>query len=302
MLLLAIGGGAVLGQRAQVQINSLGRTLTAISRGDLAARVPVTGTGGDLDVVSRQINDTLTQLQSLFENVNQSSADIAHDLKTPIGRLRQRLEALRDSAGTMADNRASIDNALTEIDKIVSTFDGLLNITQIEAGVSRDRFRPVEINGLVESIVEAYEVVAEDAGMTLVLNETATRSPLLIDGDRDLIGQLLANLVENAIRHCPKATKITLSTAADPAGGCLLTVADTGLGIPESEHDRVFRRLYRLEKSRTSTGSGLGLALVKAIADLHKAKISLADNRPGLKVEVHFPPAEQLSAVLAPAR
>jgi len=289
-VLLAIGAGVFLGQRAQGQIDRVAHTLTAIRRGDLTARVPVDGGGGDIDVVSRQINGTLNQLQGLFESVNQSSADIAHDLKTPIGRLRQRLEGLRDSGGGAIDGHLPvIDTAIAEIDSIVATFEALLNITQIEAGARKTRFRSVDLAAVVGSVMEAYEAVAEDAGMRLELLPGGLAHALVF-GDQDLLSQLLVNLIENAIRHCPQRTRIVVGLATT-ADGPVLSVADDGPGIPAIERDNVFRRLYRLEKSRTTPGSGLGLALVKAIVDLHDATIRLEDNYPGLRVSMTFPPA-----------
>ena len=288
-VLLAIGAGVLLGQRAQRQIDRLGHTLTAIRRGDLTARVPLAnGGGGDIDVVSHQINGTLDQLQSLFQSVNQSSADIAHDLKTPIGRLRQRLEGLRQNSGTITQNLPVIDGAIAEIDGIVDTFEALLNITQLEAGARRSRFKTVDLAAVVDSVREAYEAVAEDAGMRLIM-QPASVDHALVFGDLDLLSQLLVNLIENAIRHCPGGIMIEIGVGRNVAGA-VLTVADNGPGIPEDERDKVFRRLYRLEKSRTTPGSGLGLALVKAIADVHGAQIELADNHPGVVATVSFPP------------
>jgi len=286
-VVLAIGAGVFLGQRAQLQIDRVGHTLTAIRRGDLTARVPITGHGGDIDVVSRQINGTLDQLQGLFESVNQSSSDIAHDLKTPIGRLRQRLEGLRGGGGTIESNLPVIDTAIAEIDGIVGTFEALLNITQIEAGARKIRFKTVDLAALVARVLEAYEAVAEDNAMTLEGPANAS-GPTPILGDSDLLSQLLVNLIENAIRHCPSGTHIRIGLEHGRVGP-VLSVSDNGPGIPESERENVFRRLYRLEKSRTTPGSGLGLAMVKAIAELHDASISLDDNHPGLRIAVTFP-------------
>ena len=285
-VLLAIGAGVILGQRAQRQIDRVGRTFTRIKRGDLKARVPLRRGRGDMDTVSRQINDTLDQLERLFQSVNQSAANIAHDLKTPIGRLKQRLETLRASPGTMADNQPLVDTAIGEVDKIVGTFEALLNITQLEAGARKARFTAVNLATVVANVVEAYDAVAEDAGMTLLHRAAIGRAPLL-HGDADLLSQLIVNLIENAIRHCPPGTCIAVAVSERPAGP-VLTVSDNGPGIPAGEHENVFKRLYRLEKSRTTPGSGLGLALVKAIADVHEAQIEMADNKPGVKVEVAF--------------
>lgn len=286
-LLLATAAGAFLGHRAQRRIDDVAHTLTAIRGGELSARVPIAGWGGDIDVVSAQINEALDRLQHLFVSVNQSSADIAHDLKTPIGRLRQRLEALRDDPVGGEAVRVRIEAAIEEIDGIVDTFEGLLNITQIEAGARKSRFKSVLLSDVAAGMVEAYQAVAEDASMTLDC-ELAPATSTAIKGDWDLLCRLLANLIENSIRHCPPGTRIKVKVVASVAG-LDLVVSDSGPGIPADERDKVFRRLYRLEKSRTTPGSGLGLALVRAICDLHDARIDLADNQPGLLVRVCFP-------------
>ena len=250
----------------------------------------MTGTRDDLDHVASQINRTLDQLQRLIQSVNETSSDIAHDLKHPMGRLRQRLEVARANAQSVGEFREVMCGALGEIDTIVDTFEALLRITQIEAGAGRRRFAPIDLKALLGNVADIYGPVIEDEGLTLDC-KLEPEQPVMVQGDRELLTQLFANIIENSIRHCPKGTcvSIRLLTAGEKV---IARLCDTGPGIPEGERDKVFQRLYRLEKSRSRPGSGLGLSLVAAIADLHSARIELGDNRPGLCVTIAFPMIE----------
>jgi signal transduction histidine kinase len=279
--------GAHLARRAQRKIDALGTTLEGVASGKIGLRVPIEEPNDDLDHVALRINHTLDQLQTLIQNVNQTSSDIAHDLKHPIGRLRQKLDGARVNAGSVVEFREVIREALAEIDIIVETFEALLRITQIEAGAGRSRFSPLDLNGLLCHVADVYSAVIEDGGdrfETEIFPETSA----MIFGDRELLIQLFANLIENAICHTPKGTLISLRLRVE---GDIVTarLADTGPGIPEHEREKVFQRLYRLEKSRSTPGNGLGLSLVAAVAQLHGAKVELSGNDPGLCVAVSFP-------------
>jgi len=285
-VLLAIGSAVLLARRAQQKIDVFATTLSKVSRGAIGERVPVTASQDDLDHVATQINATLAHLQKLIENVNQASSDIAHDLKKPIGRLRRRLELALRSADD-GEVRAQVGEALGDLDSIVETFEALLRITQLEAGARRSRFSSVDLALLLADIADVYEPVVEEEGGRLV-NAVTTSGGARITGDRELLTQLFANLIENSIRHSPRGTHIDvgLETRGERY---VAIIADTGPGIPAHERENVFRRLYRLERERSTPGSGLGLSLVAAIADLHGAKVGLSDNSPGLRVEVSFP-------------
>lgn len=287
--LLAAGSAFYLARRARQKIDLFATALSKVSRGEIAERVPLSGSQDDLDHVAAQINGALAHLQKLIENVNQASSDIAHDLKKPIGRLRRRLEEALGSSESEAAIRPRVEAAIGELDSIVETFEALLRITQIEAGARRSRFCPVDLAGVLADIAEIYEPVAEEAQDSL-RSRVAAVGPAVVVGDRELLTQLFANLIENAIRHSPPATRITLALEPREAR-YVAVVADTGPGIPEHEHENVFRRLYRLERERSTPGSGLGLSLVAAIAELHRARVVLSDNAPGLRVEVSFPRA-----------
>lgn len=280
--------GAHLALRAQRKIDALSTTLTAVADGAIARRIPVSGSrSDDLEHVAIQINQTLDQLQRLIQNVNQTSSDIAHDLKHPIGRLRQKLDAAIANTHSVCELKNVMSGALKEIDVIIETFQALLRITQIEAGMGRNRFVPLDMKDLLSDIVDVYGAVIEEEGHRFdAAIDIADHA--MIKGDRGLLMQLFANLIENAIRHCPPETLISLSLSVDD-DWVFVRLCDTGPGIPEAERQRVFQRLYRLEKSRSRSGSGLGLSLVAATVQLHDAKIELGDNRPGLIATIRFP-------------
>lgn len=284
---LVFGAGMLLARRTQVRIDAIGSTLSAVSSGQLHQRILLTGTDDDLDAVAAQINRMLSQLEKLIENVNQSSTDIAHDLKRPLTRLRQRIETALEAKLGSENLSTSLQQSLEDIDGIVGTFDALLNISQLQAGDRRSRFTDVDVARVVRELIEAYEAVIQDTGYSLN-RVSITRDEALISGDTDLLTQLFANLIENVLQHTPQGTAIDVSLTAN-GNEIVATVADNGPGIPEAERENVLRRFYRLERARSGPGHGLGLNLVAAIADLHGAKIELGDNTPGLRVIIQFP-------------
>ena len=287
IVILACGGGALLAARAQKRLDGIERAMADVSAGNLARRIPLEGNGDDIDVVTAHMNRALDRLSALVEGMRQVSADIAHDLKMPLNRLRMTIEQAMQQSGRGGDIQAFLLDAREESDRINATFEALLRISQIEAGARKARFRPLDLEDIMSSVAEIYGSVAEDNGQSLAF-ATRPPSPCMVNGDRELLTQLFVNLVENAINHCPPMTSITLALQAGD-GSFTATVADDGHGIPEEERELVFRRLYRLDKSRTTPGSGLGLSLVKAIADLHAARITLEDRHPGLGIIISFP-------------
>ncbi len=288
-MLLAIGSAIYLARRAQQKIDVFSTTLAKVSRGQIGERVPVTESHDDLDNVATQINATLAHLQKLIESVNQASSDIAHDLKKPIGRLRRRLELALRGADDANAFRAQVQESLGELDSIVETFEALLRITQLEAGARRARFCSLDLKTVLADVADIYEPVVEEVGSNL-MSRVGVSSSAQITGDRELLTQLFANLIENAVRHTRSGTRIDVGLETR-GQRYVAIIADNGPGIPEHEHENVFRRLYRLERERSTPGSGLGLSLVSAIAELHGATVELSDNGPGLRVEVSFPHA-----------
>jgi signal transduction histidine kinase len=285
VLVLGIGGGLLLSAAFLRRVDMITRTADAIIGGDLSRRVERTGSGDDFDHLSATLNAMLDRIAGLMENLRQVSNDIAHDLRTPLTRLRQDLEETQKRDLTAADLKRVIESAVGEADVLLETFSALLRIAQIEAGTRRSAFRPVDLSDVVRTVADAYAPAVEESGRAL---KSEIADGVQVNGDRGLLSQLFVNLVENALHHTPPGTVITLRLVRAPAG-VVVEVADIGAGIPPDERAKVFRRFYRLERSRTNPGSGLGLSMVAAIVDLHHAAIELLDNKPGLRVVIRFP-------------
>lgn len=289
--IIAVAAGAILANAVQSRMQAIAATMAKVGRGDLAARIPQRRNGDDVDLLAGQVNTALERLSTLVEGMRQVSVDIAHDLKTPLNRLAIVVETAQELAAKGKDNSDELGEAQQEIGHINATFEALLRIAQLESGSRRERFEPVPLMQVLEVLAEAYADVAEESGQSLSLVNVSSSDGVIV-GDRDLLTQLFANLIENAIRHAGVGSRVVL-TIDRRDDLVVIGVGDDGPGIPEAERDKVFRRLYRLGKSRTTPGSGLGLSLVKAIADLHGATITLGDRHPGLLVTVSFPSQAQ---------
>ena len=284
VLVLGVAGGYALSRGVNQRIAAISGAAEAIIDGDLSRRVPVRGSDDDLDRLALTFNRMLDRIAALMESLKQVSNDIAHDMRTPLTRLRQKLEA--GLAETRA-GEAPLEGVLSDLDSILDTFAALLRIAQIEGGARRAAFRPCELAVLAQTVTAAFAPSAEDQHQSLSL---VVEAPAVIDGDAELLTQMLVNLVENALRHTGPNAAITVKVAR--AGrAASLSVADNGPGVPDAERERLFDRFYRLERSRATPGSGLGLALVAAVAKLHGAEVSLAAAQPGLEVRVSFPEA-----------
>ena len=284
VLIAAIAAGSWIASRLQRRLSDVTSTLQRVAVGDLSTRLAVSGRGDDLDLISSEINQTLGRLGALVEAMRQVSADIAHELRTPLNRLRIHIEQAARNAAVSAPVEDDLAAAIAQSETIDRTFSALLRIAQIEAGARREKFAPVDLAALLGDIGDVYAEVAEDAGQTLICDMAGAA---WVMGDKELLTQTFANLIENAIRHCQTGNAITCKVRAE-GNRVTASVADTGPGIPLAERELVLRRLYRLEKSRTTEGTGLGLSLVKAVADLHGAELALADAMPGLRVELQF--------------
>src|SRR6476661_1687765 len=236
------------------------------------------------DRLDLDMNRMLDQIQLLMESLSQVSNDIAHALRTPLGRLRQKLETARVTSGANSKCATIIDAALVETDNILDTFSALLRIAQIESGTRTAGFREIDLSKLFETVSEAFSAAAEDDGKTL----TAKIAPSVkLWGDGDLISEMLANLIDNAIRHTPEGAHIEVSLV-NHGSQLVARVADDGPGVPQSEYERIFRRFYRLERSIRTPGTGLGLSLVAAVAELHGMEFCASDNAPGLRMTITF--------------
>ena len=287
-VLLGLAGGFLLTGGLLWRVEAVTHTAEAIIAGDMTRRIQTTGTGDEFDRLATSLNAMLDRIVQLMANLQQVSNDIAHDLRTPLSRLRQSLEHTRTHAATERDYAEAVERAIEEADGLLATFSALLRISQIEAGSQRSAFRPVDLTEVVETVCEAYAPDVEEGGRVLAC---AVATGIVIDGDRELLVQLLANLIENALSHTTPGTAVRVDlrglSPVDP--GAILEVSDDGPGIPASERDKVLRRFYRLERSRTTPGNGLGLSLVAAIVKLHGADLALSDRGPGLCVTIRFP-------------
>lgn len=283
-VLLAIGGGLVTSLALLRRVETISGISRDIMRGDLGRRLPLRGSGDEFDHLSTSLNAMLDRIQALMAGLQQVSSDIAHDLRTPLSRLRQRLELARQREATVDGLQAAVDGAIDQTDAILDTFAALLRIAQIEAGTRKAGFAAVDLSNMLYELADAYQVAAEDKGQMLKAEITPG---LRVWGDRDLLLQLYANLIDNAVRHSPASTEIVVQAASD-SGIVRTVIADHGSGIPAQYRSKVLQRFYRLEASRTTPGNGLGLSLANAIAGLHEARFMLEDNQPGLRCVTLF--------------
>lgn len=292
-----MGLGALLiwffvGRRALKRIDSLSEASRRIMGGDLSGRLPVSGSGDEFDRLSENLNTMLARIQALNEGLRQVSDNIAHDLKTPLTRLRNRAESVLSGKRSTREYREALEGTIAESDQLIRTFNAILMISRLEAGNSAEPTTLVDLAGTVQDVVELYEPLAEEKGVRLTSTISAS---IRISGNRELIGQALSNIVDNAIKYCSgieeREAEVSV-TLEQSAGAIVLSVRDNGPGIADADRERVTERFVRLEQSRSMPGSGLGLSLAKAVMTFHRGRLELADAAPGLVVRMVFPPAE----------
>ena len=299
-LTLALGmmglGGLLIwffvGRAALKRIDSVSEASRRIMGGDLSGRLPVTGAGDEFDRLSENLNSMLARIATLNEGLKQVSDNIAHDLKTPLTRLRNRAEATLSGKHKPADYRQALEGTIAESDQLIKTFNAILMISRLEAGYSSESTNQVDLAAAVRDVVELYEPVAEEADVTI---ETSVEGDFAVNGNRELIGQALSNIVDNAIKYSTDSTgKPTVRVTLEHVGGEIrLSVTDNGQGIPDdADRARATERFVRLEKSRSQPGSGLGLSLAKAIMTFHNGRLDLLPVNPGLSVVMSFPERE----------
>ena len=280
ILLLGMAGGALLARSTLLRVDAISDTSRDIMNGDLSRRIEIDGTGDEFDRLAVSLNTMLARIQALMENIRQVTNDISHDLRSPLGRLREHLEAARVDTNDPA-LQAVFDEALLQVDTALGIFAAMLRIAEIEAGERRSRFARVDITTLLNNLAETFEIVAEAEGRTF---HADIAPELEVLGDSELLIQMFVNVIENAIRHTPLAGRVSLRAGRGKSRDILVVIADHGPGIPAHERRRVMQRFVRLDASRHNPGAGLGLALVGAIVELHSGQISLEDNAPGLSV------------------
>lgn len=300
MLVIGIGGGWLVSRHLLARIDAVTDTSQTIMEGNLTGRVPVTGSGDELDRLSENLNAMLDRIEQLMNGLREVSDNIAHDLKTPLNRLRNRVEdALRNGGGESV-YREALQRTIEEADDLIKTFNALLSIARLEAGEGSASMGELDLGPLVDGVAELYEPVTEENGIAL---RTVVPDGVRVRGNRQLLGQAVANLLDNAIKYGSggsaqegrEAAAITLEVA--PKGArAEIVVADRGPGIPQQERERALKRFVRLEASRSQPGSGLGLSLVAAVARLHGGTVRLEDNEPGLRAIISLPVAAGISA------
>lgn len=294
VVVLGLGGGIFVGRRVLRRIDAMTGTTQRIMAGDLSGRLPVGRSGDEIDRLAENLNAMLERIEALMAGLKEVSDNIAHDLKTPLTRLRNRAEEALAKSSNEGEYRAALERTIDESDGLIRTFNALLMIARAESGQARDNMTDFDAAEVAHGIHELYEPLAEDKGLTL---EVAA-DPATIHGNRELISQALANLVENAIKYgqpvAPRPdggvkSPDILIEAHREGDNVLLSVTDHGPGIPEADRERAVERFVRLEASRTQPGSGLGLSLASAVATLHGGDLRLADSQPGLRVTLVIP-------------
>ena len=298
VIVLGLVGGLFVTRRVLRRVDAMTETTRSIMAGDLGERLPVAGTGDELDRLAENLNVMLERIEALMHGLKEVSDNIAHDLKTPLTRLRNRTEQALRTAKSETEYRAALESTIEESDHLIATFNALLMIARAESGQARDDMSEFDAAEIARDVGELYEPLAEEKGIAL---KVEAETPAPVNGNRELVSQALANLVDNAIKYTgPQA----LVDGVQPANGAtpeivvralsegdriLLTVADSGPGIPESDRSRAVERFVRLEQSRSQPGSGLGLSLAAAVARLHGGELTLEDNHPGLKSVIALP-------------
>lgn len=284
-VLLGIVGGYLTSRHLLQRVEAMNRTAHRILRGDMASRMRLSGADDEFDSLARTFNEMMDEVEHLVESMRTVTDNIAHDLRTPLNRLRSRIDVALLSDRDAESLRRTLESTLAEADNLLATFNALLTISQAESGERLNRFEPVDPGRLAEDVVELYDPLADEKGISI---SWQTTSGLSINGDRHLLFQALANLVDNAVKYTPSGGKVTVSVEVSPPG-IDVVVADSGPGIPQESRGAVLDRFVRLDATRSTPGNGLGLSLVRAVARLHGAALFLEDNTPGLRVRIRFP-------------
>ena len=294
VIVLGLLGGFFVSRRVLSRIDAMTGTAQTIMAGDLSGRLPVAGTGDELDRLADNVNALLERIEALMRGLKEVSDNIAHDLKTPLTRLRNRCEQALRSASGEASYRAALEATIAESDDLIRTFDALLMIARAESGQARENMTEFDASEIARDVGELYEPVADEKGIALKI-DAAAAAP--VRGNRELVSQALANLIDNAIKYAGSNGKVNgipaeiVVKAGNDGERITLSVADRGPGIPDADRGRVVERFVRLEQSRSEPGSGLGLSLASAVARLHGGELKLEDNHPGLRTTIALPRA-----------
>jgi signal transduction histidine kinase len=282
ILAMGVGGGMFVARQTLTRVEAMSKTSQDIMGGDLSRRIPLNGTGDEFDRLASNLNTMLERIEVLMENVRQVSNDIAHDLRSPLARLREHLELSRQP--TLEPKTCiAFDEGITQVDSALSIFAAMLRVAEIEAGARRRDFKTIDLSALLFDLTETFETVADAEDMKL---SSQIVPDLYVTGDQELLTQMFVNIIENAIRHSPCGSRIFVVAQHKPPDFIEIEISDNGPGIPASEYTRVLKRFVRLDASRQSPGTGLGLSLVAAVVELHNGQIKLSGNEPGLRVSI----------------
>jgi signal transduction histidine kinase len=287
VLILVLAGVAsvTVTRRTVGRIEAINATSRAIMQSGLGQRIPLRATGDEWDELAANLNSMLDRIEVLMAEVKQATDNVAHDLRTPLARMRRRLEKAYNKQREADCDQSLIGDTMADLEGVLGMFASLTRISQIEAYDRTAAFRSVNLVEVATEVVELCDAAAEDKGVHLgVLGHQR----VLVAGDRDLLFDAVANLVDNAIKHGRQGGQVTVEVN-ESDGAAVISVSDDGPGIPVAECENVFKRFYRLEQSRRTPGNGLGLSLVAAVARLHRARVEMVDNRPGLKIQLRFP-------------
>ena len=294
VVILGLAGGFFVSRRVLNRVEAMTDKAQTIMAGDLAGRLPVAGTGDELDRLAEHLNAMLERIEALMRGLKEVSDNIAHDLKTPLTRLRNRCEQALRGAASVDDYRAALESTIAESDELIRTFDALLMIARAESGHARDNMTEFDAAEIARDVGELYEPLADEKGIALTVDAPAAAP---VRGNRELVSQALANLIDNAIKYAGPNGEVNgapaeiVVKAGNDGERIALSVADRGPGIAEADRGRVVERFVRLEQSRSAPGSGLGLSLAAAVARLHGGELKLEDNHPGLRSTIALPRA-----------
>ncbi len=291
-LIAGLGGGLFTSRRFLRRVDALANTSRDIMNGDLSQRMPVRGSGDELDRLSLSLNEMLDQIARLMTGMKDVTSNVAHDLKTPLTRMKARVEgALR--SGSIDDQRLALTQTIEECDHLLHTFNALMSIARTEAGQAREGMQLINASEIIDEVAELYEPMIEEAGGTLLVEKIGAVPSLPIRADRQLLAQALSNLLENAIKYGTGESGLAISITGHSDNGFVdIVVSDRGPGIAEAELERVKERFVRLDESRSQPGNGLGLSLVSAVMKMHGGKFTLSNGTPGLRAHLEFPPAD----------
>ena len=285
MILLGLAGGFLISRRVLARLDIINRTSGHIIEGDLSQRVPVRARGDEFDDLAQNLNRMLDRIERLLHGIREVSDNVAHDLRSPLNRLRNRLELAAMRQPPDSETARDIDAAVQETDRLIGTFNSLLLIAEAEAGSVRESMQEISLRDVIEGVGELYGPLAEEKNLRFFVKIPPEGA--VIRGNRNLVSQALANLVDNAIKYAPGGGSVAVELENHDAES-VIVVAYNGPGIPPSDRERVTQRFVRLESSRNSPGTGLGLSLVAAVARLHEATLSFEDNHPGLRATLVF--------------